>query len=74
VRPKSNLVLPMLSAVWLTACATQRPPLPVAVECPRIPQPPPQIMEPPAGTQATTELAELLQSLIELLSSAEHGN
>lgn len=73
MRPKSNLVLPMLSALCLSACAAQRP-QPVAVECPRIPQPPPQIMEPPAGTQATKELAELLQSLAALLSSAEPGN
>lgn len=70
MRMSSRIALPMLSALCLSACAS-RPPLPVAVTCPQIPPPPAEMMEPPRGERAVTEIADLMNSLAELLSSGD---
>lgn len=59
----SMLVLSItIAACALSACATQLPP-PVVATCPRLPEAPPSLMQPPKASNALQRLEEALRQL-----------
>lgn len=62
----ANVML-LLASSALCACAS-RPPLPVAVPCPRFPEMPPELLEPRATPQNVSD--ELMSALQEWLQAA----
>jgi hypothetical protein len=59
--------LMLLSCAIVASCASN-PPVPVVVQGPKFPEPPPSLMTEPRSSSAQTRLLETLRSLVETVN------